>query len=123
MVDEVDNFFFDVVFREVEEEVGLFVIYVDVVGMLFRYWIISGYEIVLVVGFVNFDFILIIDKNEVESVFEVFFVYVLDRRNYLVYMMYCDKKVFLIYFILWKNCMIWGVMVVMLCNLFYYIYF
>lgn len=122
MVDEVDNFFFDVVFREVEEEVGLFVIYVDVVGMLFRYWIISGYEIVLVVGFVNFDFILIIDKNEVESVFEVFFVYVLDRRNYLVYMMYCDKKVFLIYFILWKNCMIWGVMVVMLCNLFYYIY-
>ena len=121
-VDEADNSFFDAALREAEEEVGLPATHVDVVGMLPRYRTISGYEIAPVVGFVNPDFTPIIDKNEVESAFEVPLAHVLDRRNHLVHTTHRDKKAFPIYFIPWKNRMIWGATAAMLRNLSHHIH-
>ncbi|CAI3956115.1 Uncharacterized Nudix hydrolase NudL [Alteromonas macleodii] len=121
-VDEADNSFFDAALREAEEEVGLPATHVDVVGMLPRYRTISGYEIAPVVGFVNPDFTPIIDKNEVESAFEVPLAHVLDRKNHLVHTTHRDKKAFPIYFIPWKNRMIWGATAAMLRNLSHHIH-
>lgn len=101
---------------------GLPVNNVDVVGMLPKYRTISGYEIAPVVGFVNPDFTPIIDKNEVESAFEVPLSHVLDRKNHLVHTTHRDKKTFPIYFIPWKNRMIWGATAAMLRNLSHHIH-
>ena len=113
---------FDAALREAQEEVGLPANNVDVVGMLPKYRTISGYEIAPVVGFVNPDFTPIIDKNEVESAFEVPLSHVLDRKNHLVHTTHRDKKTFPIYFIPWKNRMIWGATAAMLRNLSHHIH-
>ncbi|QGX61899.1 CoA pyrophosphatase [Alteromonas mediterranea] len=121
-VDSSDNTLFDAALREAEEEVGLPSSHVDVVGMLPRYRTISGYEIAPVVGFVNPDFTPVVDKNEVESVFEVPLAHVLNRKNHLVHTTHRDKKAFPIYFIPWQERMIWGATAAMLRNLSHHIH-
>ena len=88
---------------------------------LFACWTYTGSS-TPVVGFVKPDFTPIIDKNEVESAFEVPLAHVLDRKNHLVHTTHRDKKAFPIYFIPWKNRMIWGATAAMLRNLSHHIH-
>lgn len=71
----------DAALRETEEEVGLPRAHVDVVGYLDNYITITGYCVTPVVGIVNPDFELRLDKSEVAEAFEVPLDYVLDERK------------------------------------------
>ncbi|WP_338517579.1 CoA pyrophosphatase [Alteromonas gracilis] len=121
-VEEQDATMFDAATREAHEEIGLPPENVDVIGMLPRYRTISGYEISPVVGFVNPNFNPIIDKNEVESAFEVPLAHVLDRKNHLIHTTHRNKQAFPIYFIPWKDKMIWGATAALLRNLSHHIH-
>jgi len=121
-VDETDKGYFDAALREADEEIGLPPQNVDIVGMLPRYRTISGYEIAPVVGFVNPNFTPVIDKNEVESAFEVPLNHLLNRKNHLIHTTHRGNQSFPIYFIPYKERMIWGATAAMLRNLSHHIH-
>jgi 8-oxo-dGTP pyrophosphatase MutT (NUDIX family) len=68
--------------RETEEEIGLAPEHVQVVGYLEAQLVLTGYWITPVVGFVRPGFHLQLDAREVESVFEVPLLYILDPGNH-----------------------------------------
>lgn len=68
--------------RETEEEIGLPREHVDVVGYLDAHLVLSGYWITPVVGIVRPGFPLQLDAREVEAVFEVPLLYILDAANH-----------------------------------------
>lgn len=121
-VDETDKGYFDAALREADEEIGLPPQNVDIIGMLPRYRTISGYEIAPVVGFVNPNFTPVIDKNEVDSAFEVPLSHLLNRKNHLIHTTHRGNQSFPIYFIPYKERMIWGATAAMLRNLSHHIH-
>lgn len=121
-VENSDASLFDAALREADEEIGLPPKNVDIVGMLPLYRTISGYEIAPVVGFVNPDFEPKLDRNEVESAFEVPLAHLLDRKNHLIHTTHRNKKAFPIYFIPWQDKMIWGATAALLRNLSHHIH-
>ncbi len=121
-VDKSDASLSDTALREAHEEIGLPPTNVQVIGSLPRYRTISKYEITPVVGFVNPNFKPVVDKNEVESAFEVPLAHVLNRKNHLVHTTHRNHQAFPIYFIPWKDKMIWGATAALLRNLSHHIH-
>jgi 8-oxo-dGTP pyrophosphatase MutT (NUDIX family) len=68
--------------REAEEEIGLAREYVEVVGYLSPQLVLSGFWITPVVGFVRPGFGLQLDASEVQAVFEVPLLHILDPANH-----------------------------------------
>lgn len=68
--------------REAEEEIGLAPEYVEVVGYLSAQLVLSGFWITPVVGFVRPGFGLQLDAREVQAVFEVPLLHILDPANH-----------------------------------------
>ena len=68
--------------RETEEEIGLTAEHVEVVGYLEAHLVLTGYWITPVVGFVRPGFALRLDAREVEDVFEVPLLHILDPSNH-----------------------------------------
>lgn len=68
--------------REAEEEIGLPRDHVEVVGYLDAHLVLTGFWITPVVGFVRPGFGLQLDAREVQSVFEVPLLYILDSANH-----------------------------------------
>jgi 8-oxo-dGTP pyrophosphatase MutT (NUDIX family) len=68
--------------REAEEEIGLSREHVQVVGYLQSQLVLSGFWVTPVVGFVRPGFGLQLDAREVQAVFEVPLLHVLDPANH-----------------------------------------
>lgn len=69
--------------RESEEEIGLARRHVHIVGQLPDHMVISGFRVTPVVGFVDADFTLNLDAEEVADTFEVPLRFVLDPANHV----------------------------------------
>jgi len=68
--------------REAEEEIGLAREHVEVVGYLDPQLVLSGFWVTPVVGFVRPGFGLQLDAREVQAVFEVPLLHILDPANH-----------------------------------------
>ena len=94
--------------RETEEEIGIPANLIDVVGTLPKFRTISRYEVVPFIGFVNPGYQLTLDRNEVESVFEVPLSYLIDKNNHFIHWTKRRNRQHPIYFITWQDRTIWG---------------
>jgi 8-oxo-dGTP pyrophosphatase MutT (NUDIX family) len=102
--------------REAAEEIGLPPARVEVLGFLPNYLTITGYSVTPVVGVVEPEFEMVIDRTEVSEVFEVPLDYLFEaanvRRGHKRFM-----GVELPYFeIPWGQHRIWGATAAMLMN-------
>lgn len=120
-VEDSDLSMFDTALRETHEEIGIPPSYIEPIGSLSRYRTISGYSIEPVVGFVQPNYPLIIDTNEVDSVFEVPLEFLMDRTNYLAHYISRKGEQHAVYFIPWQNRLIWGATAALLRNLSYHL--
>jgi 8-oxo-dGTP pyrophosphatase MutT (NUDIX family) len=68
--------------REAHEEIGLLPDFVEFAGYLPDHFVITGFRVTPVVGFVNPDYQLRIAAEEVHDVFEVPLDYILDAANH-----------------------------------------
>lgn len=102
----------DTAYREAEEEIGLRREHLRLLGRLGTYKTISGFAVMPVVSIydrpIKIGTDLIIDPNEVESVFSVPLAYLMDTQRYYVEMVKRHKSSFPIYFVPYKERMIWG---------------
>ena len=68
--------------REAYEEIGLLPDFVEFAGYLPDHWVITGFLVTPVVGFVNPQYQLRIAREEVHDVFEVPLDFILDAANH-----------------------------------------
>jgi 8-oxo-dGTP pyrophosphatase MutT (NUDIX family) len=94
--------------RETREEIGLPEEGVEIIGNLPRYRTISRFEVLPFIGFITPPINLTLDKNEVDSVFEVPLDYLLDQNNHLIHWVQRKDQRYPIYFIPWQGNNIWG---------------
>jgi 8-oxo-dGTP pyrophosphatase MutT (NUDIX family) len=112
-----DNSLVETALRETHEEVGLPPYKVEVVGNLPVYRTVSRFEVIPYVGFVSAPTRLILDKNEVESTFEVPLSFLMDQNNHLIHWVKRKDGQFPVYFIPWKEHNIWGATAAFVRNL------
>lgn len=112
-----DNSLLETALRETHEEVGLPPNEVEIIGNLPLYRTVSRYEVLPYVGFISAPTSLILDKNEVDSTFEVPLSYLMDQRNHLIHWVKRNNEHFPIYFIPWKQHNIWGATAAFVRNL------
>lgn len=103
--------------RETDEEIGIKADFIEVVGRLAPLKTSSGFEVLPVVAFVDNRFQLVIDSNEVKSVFEVPLNFLLKPKNFHPQHLIANKKRHFTYCIAYKNHLIWGATAQMLKNL------
>jgi 8-oxo-dGTP pyrophosphatase MutT (NUDIX family) len=103
--------------RETHEEVGLLPNKVQIVGNLPLYRTVSRYEVIPYIGFISAPTNLALDKNEVESTFEVPLTFLMDQRNHLIHWVKRKNRQSPIYFIPWKQHNIWGATAAFVRNL------
>ena len=103
-----DNSLLATALRETREEIGLPEDCVEVIGNLPRYRTISRYEVLPFIGFITPPLNLILDKNEVDSVFEVPLAHLLDQKNHLIHWVKRKDQQHPVYFIPWQENNIWG---------------
>jgi len=103
--------------REAEEEIGLSPEHVRLVGYLGDHFVITGYVVTPVVGFVRPGFSLKLDLTEVEEAFEVPLSFVLDRANHVPRERHFAGRTFKGYDIPYQGHNIWGATAVMLMSL------
>ncbi|WP_395343695.1 CoA pyrophosphatase [Ningiella sp. W23] len=108
-------------FRETEEEIGLATDAITVIGQLPPYRTISGFAVTPIVakhehGFdVQRD--LVLDKNEVESVFEVPLSFLMDESNYFVQLVHRGQLSFPLNYVTYGDRVIWGATAGMMAQL------
>lgn len=103
--------------RETEEEIGLHREFVRLAGYLPDHFVITGYVVTPVVGFVRPGFTLQLDRTEVEEAFEVPLAFVLDRANHVPRERQFAGRSFKGYDIPYQGHNIWGATAVMLMSL------
>ena len=112
----------DTALRESEEEIGLSPSQVEIVGTLPPYRTISGYSMTPVIGFIKPGQSLNKDENEVADIFEVPLHTLVDRKRHLIHYAHRQHQRFPIYFMPWKQRMIWGATAAILRNLSHHLY-
>jgi 8-oxo-dGTP pyrophosphatase MutT (NUDIX family) len=112
-----DNSLVETALRETHEEVGLPAYKVEVVGNLSLYRTVSRYEVIPYVGFISAPTSLVLDKNEVESTFEVPLSFLMNQNNHLIHWVKRKDGLFPVYFIPWKKHNIWGATAAFVRNL------
>ncbi|WP_354623809.1 CoA pyrophosphatase [Psychromonas sp. MME2] len=103
-----DNSLLDTALRETEEEIGILQGQVDIFGRLPSLSTISGFTINPYLGFIDSDYQLSIDKQEVRSVFEVPLSYLLDSKNFHKQHLVANKQRHYTFCIRYQNRLIWG---------------
>jgi 8-oxo-dGTP pyrophosphatase MutT (NUDIX family) len=103
--------------RETEEEIGLGRDHVRLAGYLGDHFVISGYVVTPVVGFVRPGFTLRLDVTEVEEAFEVPLSFILDPANRVPRERHFAGRMFRGYDIPYQGHNIWGATAVMLMSL------
>lgn len=108
-------------YREAQEEIGLVPNKLTLLGRLSPYKTISGFNVTPIVSVyqskLNIEKDLIIDANEVASVFKVPLAFLMERKNYFTEVIHRKNEAFPVYFIPYKNRMIWGATAGMLASL------
>jgi len=107
----------DAALRETEEEIGLPREHVQLAGYLCDHFVITGYVVTPVVGFVRPGFTLKLDVTEVEEAFEVPLSFVLDPANRVPHERHFAGRSFMGYDIPYQGHNIWGATAVMLLSL------
>lgn len=103
--------------RETEEEIGILQSQVSLFGSLPNLPTISGFVISPFLGFIDEEHTILIDQQEVRSVFEVPLSYLLEEKNFYKQHLFANKKRHFTYCIPYKNRLIWGATAQMLKNL------
>ena len=75
----------DTALREAEEEIGLPRNIVDVLGVLPDYYVVTGFRITPVVGWIDEPFPVRLDRFEVADVFEAPLEFFLDHANHQIH--------------------------------------
>lgn len=94
--------------RETEEEIGILQTQVNVIGKLPCISTISGFTVTPYLGFVDNQYNIVIDKQEVRSVFQVPLSYLLNRNNFHKQYLIANKQRNYTYCIAYQNRLIWG---------------
>ncbi|MBU2976920.1 CoA pyrophosphatase [Alteromonas sp. C1M14] len=115
--EHTDRSLVETALRETQEEVGIPSENIEVIGALPPYRTISGYSMTPIVGVVRAGVALTLDKNEVDSAFEVPLSFLIDRRNHLIHHSTNTQTPFPIYFMPWQDKMIWGATAAIIRNL------
>jgi 8-oxo-dGTP pyrophosphatase MutT (NUDIX family) len=109
--------------REAWEEVGLDPKLVDVAGLSDPFWTRTGYLITPVVGFVQPEFTLTPNPDEVADVFEVPFAFLMDAANHRSSEReFPDGSVHQIWAMPYQDRHIWGVTAMLLHDLYIRLY-
>ncbi|MDC0610708.1 CoA pyrophosphatase [Vibrio sp.] len=95
--------------RETEEEVGVTSDKIHVFGTLPTLTTISGFAVTPVLAKLDDTFSVTIDTNEVSDVFEVPGSYLFDRQNLLVKELVVRSQQHRLFFLPYKEHLIWGV--------------
>lgn len=103
--------------RETEEEIGILPSQVSLFGSLPNLSTGSGFVISPFLGFIDNKHTLLIDPQEVRSVFEVPLSYLLNANNYYKQQLFTHKKRHFTYCIPYQNRLIWGVTAQIIKNL------
>ncbi|MFT5559571.1 MAG: 8-oxo-dGTP pyrophosphatase MutT (NUDIX family) [Sphingobacteriales bacterium] len=103
--------------RETEEEIGILQSQVSLCGSLPNLPTGSGFMISPFLGFIDNEHTILIDKQEVRSVFEVPLSYLLDKKNYYKQHFFANKKRHFTYCIPYQNRLIWGATAQIIKNL------
>jgi 8-oxo-dGTP pyrophosphatase MutT (NUDIX family) len=103
--------------RETFEEIGIPESQILLLGKLPQQKTISNYLVTPYVGVLNNRTPLQIDKNEVESAFEIPLSFAIDKRNHLLETHSVASHDFSFYVITYENKRIWGATARMLVNL------
>lgn len=112
--------------RETHEEIGLAARLVEVIGQLPTYHTVTGYRITPVVGLVSELPLLILERNEVDEVFEVPLAFLMDagrhqRRSLVVSALGEPEIKRFFYAMPYQDYFIWGATAGMLRNLFHFL--
>ncbi|WP_022941810.1 CoA pyrophosphatase [Psychromonas hadalis] len=103
--------------RETEEEIGIDAKFINMIGELPALNTTSGFEVFPFIAFVDSQFILKIDAQEVKSVFEVPLSFLLENKNFYRQHLVANKKRHFTYCISYQNHLIWGATAQILKNL------
>jgi 8-oxo-dGTP pyrophosphatase MutT (NUDIX family) len=103
--------------RETEEEIGLDLSRVELIGRLDTYVVRTGFEVTPAVGFVHPPFEISPDPFEVAEVFEVPLAFILDRGNHEHQCREFKGAQRFFYVMQYKDRYIWGATAAMLVNL------
>ncbi|MGS2719960.1 CoA pyrophosphatase [Paraglaciecola aestuariivivens] len=112
-----DKSLIDTALRETQEEVGVAPIDVEIIGNLPLYRTVTRYEVLPYIGFISAPIKLQLDKNEVDSTFEVPLSFLLDKNNHYIHWVKRKNGHFPVYFIPWKQHHIWGATAAFVRNL------
>ena len=104
--------------RETEEEIGLSRRHVSLAGYLSDHIVITGYLVTPVVGFVRPGFDLVLDRTEVDDVFEVPLDFILDPVNHVPRERHFGGHTFRAHDIPYEGRNIWGATAGMLMTLY-----
>ncbi len=104
--------------RETEEEIGLSRRHVSLAGYLSDHIVITGYLVTPVVGFVRPGFDLVLDRTEVDDVFEVPLDFILDPANHVPRERHFGGHTFRAHDIPYEGRNIWGATAGMLMTLY-----
>ena len=116
-VEPEDTNAIDTALRETEEEIGLDRAHIEVVGRLDIYETVTGFSITPVVGFVDKQFSLTIDGQEVSEAFEIPLDFVLDPINHQRHSREFEGAHRYYYAMPYQDRYIWGATAGMLVNL------
>ncbi|MCG6201378.1 CoA pyrophosphatase [Psychromonas antarctica] len=103
--------------RETQEEIGIFPEQIVVFGRLAKLTTVSGFIVTPYLGFVESDHSIVIDPQEVKTVFEVPLAFLLNKKNTYLRHLIANKKRHFSYCIPYRNRFIWGATAQMLVNL------
>ncbi|GAA6183148.1 MULTISPECIES: CoA pyrophosphatase [Alteromonadaceae] len=94
--------------RETQEEIGLTSDKITLIGSLPKFRTVSRFEVTPFLSFVEPEFDLVLDRNEVDNVFEVPLLHLMDKQNHLIHWVKRNNAKHPIYFITWQDKTIWG---------------
>lgn len=123
-VEQGDTSATDTALRETHEEIGLAPQAVDVIGMLPDYVVATGYRVTPVVGLIEKDFALRLDEFEVEEVFEVPLMFLMNPANHerrTVTAGALTRTFYAIPYIGRRRYFIWGATAAMLRNFYHFL--
>ena len=116
-VEEEDVDDVETALRETEEEIGLGRDRVEVIGRLYTYTTLTGFEVTPVVGLIRPPFEVTADPVEVAEIFEVPLSFVLDPGNHQRHSREWQETVRHFWVLPYQNYYIWGATAGMLVNL------
>jgi len=108
--------------RETFEEIGIPQQNIQWLGNIGKYRTVTGYEITPLVGFVHPPFNIVMDENEVASVFQVPLCELCNLANHYVYPVQRMGLTQTLYFIRYQRYTIWGATAAIIRNLSYHLY-